>query len=71
MKELVTQIRDDAVAQLRDVIRQVEVFGFHFGRLDVREHADRHRAALAEIFAKLDVNTRRAAVRRAVELGLL
>jgi phosphoenolpyruvate carboxylase len=44
-----------ASGDLRDVIRQVEVFGFHFGRLDVREHADRHRAALAEIFATLDV----------------
>jgi phosphoenolpyruvate carboxylase len=44
-----------AAGDLRDVIRQVEVFGFHFGRLDVREHADRHRAALAEVFATLDV----------------
>ena len=25
---------------LRDVIRQVEVFGFHFARLDIRQHAD-------------------------------
>ena len=33
-------------ADLRDTIRQVEVFGFHFARLDVREHATRHRAAL-------------------------
>ena len=29
---------------LRDVIRQVEVFGFHFARLDIREHAKVHRA---------------------------
>ena len=36
---------------LRDVIRQVEVFGFHFARLDIREHAGRHRDALAEILA--------------------
>ena len=41
---------------LRDVIRQVEVFGFHFARLDIREHADRHRAALAEILAALGVH---------------
>ena len=40
---------------LRDVIRQVEVFGFHFARLDVREHADVHRAAIGEILAKLGV----------------
>jgi phosphoenolpyruvate carboxylase len=45
-----------ADGDLRDVIRIVEVFGFHFARLDIREHADRHRAALAEIFAVLGVH---------------
>ncbi len=45
-----------AAGDLRDVIRIVEVFGFHFARLDVREHADRHRQALAEIFAVLGVH---------------
>ncbi|CAN5636652.1 phosphoenolpyruvate carboxylase [soil metagenome] len=40
---------------IHDVIRQVEVFGFHFGRLDIREHAKRHGAALAEILGELDV----------------
>ncbi len=41
---------------LRDVIRQVEVFGFHFARLDVREHADVHRAAVAEVLSELGVH---------------
>ena len=45
-----------AGGELRDVIRQVEVFGFHFARMDVREHARRHREALAEVFARLDVD---------------
>ena len=40
-----------ADGDLRDTIRQVEVFGFHFARLDVREHAGRHRAALAEVLS--------------------
>ncbi|MGH2900131.1 MAG: phosphoenolpyruvate carboxylase, partial [Solirubrobacteraceae bacterium] len=40
---------------LRDVIRQVEVFGFHFALLDVRENANVHRAALDEILAVLGV----------------
>ncbi len=40
---------------LRDVIRQVEVFGFHFARLDVREHADIHRHAIDEILGALGV----------------
>jgi phosphoenolpyruvate carboxylase len=44
-----------AAADLHDTIRQVEVFGFHFARLDVREHAGRHRDALAEVFAELGV----------------
>jgi len=40
-----------AAGDLHDLLRQVEVFGFHFARLDVREHAKRHEAALAEVFA--------------------
>lgn len=44
-----------ADGELHDLIRQVEVFGFHFSRLDIREHANRHRAALDEILAALDV----------------
>jgi phosphoenolpyruvate carboxylase len=46
-----------AAGDLRDVIRQVEVFGFHFGRLDIREHAKVHRAALAEVFSELRVRS--------------
>ena len=44
-----------AADALRDVIRQVEVFGFHFARLDVREHADVHRRAIDEILSTLGV----------------
>ena len=44
-----------AADALRDVIRQVEVFGFHFAQLDVREHADIHRQALDEILGALGV----------------
>jgi phosphoenolpyruvate carboxylase len=45
---------------LRDVIRQVEVFGFHFAALDVREHADAHRDAIDEILRELHVEERYA-----------
>ena len=34
---------------LRDVIRHVEVFGFHLATMDVRDHSRRHGAALAEV----------------------
>jgi phosphoenolpyruvate carboxylase len=44
-----------ALGDLHDVIRQVEVFGFHFARLDIRQHAQVHRAALDEIFGELQV----------------
>ncbi len=38
-----------AQGQLTKLIRQVEVFGFHFAALDVRQHSERHAAALAEL----------------------
>ena len=44
-----------AAGDLHDVIRQVEVFGFHFAKLDVRQHAKVHRAALHEVFAGLRI----------------
>ena len=45
-----------AMTQLHDTIRQVEVFGFHFARLDVREHAMRHGEAIAEVLSALGVH---------------
>lgn len=44
-----------ADGDLHDMIRQVEVFGFHYARLDIREHARVHRRSLAEIFGALGV----------------
>jgi len=44
-----------AAGDLRAVIRQVEVFGFHFTRLDVREHARIHRRSLGEVYAALGI----------------
>jgi phosphoenolpyruvate carboxylase len=44
-----------AAGDLHDVIRQVEVFGFHFARLDIREHAGIHRRSLHEIYASLGI----------------
>ncbi len=39
-----------ADGDLCDVIRLTQVFGFHLAVMDVREHASRHAAALADIF---------------------
>jgi phosphoenolpyruvate carboxylase len=44
-----------AADALRDVVRQVEVFGFQFAVLDVREHADVHRQAIGEILRELGI----------------
>ncbi len=40
---------------LHDIIRLVEVFGFHYARLDIRDHAMRHEKAIDEIFAALGI----------------
>lgn len=41
--------RDVAQGQLARLIRQVQVFGFYFAALDVRQHSERHASALAEL----------------------
>jgi phosphoenolpyruvate carboxylase len=40
-----------AGGELHDVIRLVEVFGFDFATLDIRDHARRHAMALHHVFA--------------------
>ncbi len=60
-----------AQGDLHDVIRQVEVFGFHFAKLDIREHAHRHRAALEEILGTLGVRRDYAAIRDDERCSLL
>ncbi len=60
-----------ADGELRDLVRCVQVFGFHFARLDVREHAGRHRAALDEMFAELGVHAGYGAAPEADRVELL
>jgi phosphoenolpyruvate carboxylase len=60
-----------AATQLHDTIRQVEVFGFHFARLDVREHAARHGEALAEVLSALGVHEAYASLGSAERCALL
>ncbi len=38
-----------AEGRLATLIRQVQVFGFHFASLDVRQHSERHASALSEL----------------------
>ena len=44
-----------ADGDLRDVMRLVQVFGFHLVVMDIRDHAKRHDATLAEIFNRTGV----------------
>lgn len=41
-----------ADGRLATLILQAEVFGFHLAALDLRQHADRHLSALAEVFER-------------------
>ncbi len=41
--------QDLTQGRLAALVRQVQVFGFHFAALDVRQHSERHASALAEL----------------------
>jgi phosphoenolpyruvate carboxylase len=60
-----------AAGEVQDVIRQVEVFGFHFTRLDIREHAGVHRQAIAEILAELGIEPAYAELPEQQRIALL
>ena len=46
-----------ADALLSDLVRRVQVFGFHLAELDVREHSRRHASALHEVMAATGIST--------------
>jgi phosphoenolpyruvate carboxylase len=46
-----------AAGSLRDLIRRVEVFGFHLARLDLRQHSRAMSGALAELLARAGVSS--------------
>ena len=60
-----------AAGELREVIRQVEVFGFHFAQLDIREHAGIHSHAIGEILAELGIEADYAELGDADRVALL
>ncbi len=57
--------------ELHDVIRLVEVFGFDFATLDVRDHANRHAMALHHVFAITGVEADYEALDEAARCQLL
>lgn len=60
-----------ADGSLRDLIRQVEVFGLHTATLDIRQHSERHTAALAEILAAAGVCADYSALNETERIELL
>jgi len=56
---------------LHDLIRQVEVFGLHVATLDIRQHSERHTAALAEVLKAVGVCADYAALDEAARVELL
>ncbi len=73
VEESLQQNRGERLAQSRlaDLIRAVEVFGFHLATLDLRQHADRHRSAMAEVFARIKLSADYAALPEAEKVALL
>jgi len=49
-----------AFGELQDLRWQAETFGFHLAEMEVRQHADVHRAALAELAGDVDTTDARA-----------
>ncbi len=56
---------------LRDVIRRVQVFGFHLVDLDVREHSGVHAAALDELLAAAGITPKYSDLDEAAKVALL
>src|SRR5207247_6740501 len=44
-----------ADGRLGTLLAQAEIFGFHLATLDLRQHAERHTSALAEVFARYEL----------------
>ena len=60
-----------ADGRLAALIRQAEVFGFHLATLDIRQHAERHTAALNEVFARYGLASDYAALPEERKIALL
>jgi len=60
-----------ARGRLAHLIRAVEIFGFHLASLDVRQHSARHRAAVAEIYARYGLFADYAALAEADKVRVL
>ncbi len=60
-----------ARGRIVDLIRQVQVFGFHLATLDMRQHSGRHRSAMAEVLARYGLADNYEAMPEAQRVALL
>lgn len=47
-----------ATGMVARLTRNVATFGFHLATMDIRQHAEKHRAAISELFGELDAGDR-------------
>ncbi len=60
-----------AQGRLADLMRTVKIFGFHLVVLDIRQHADRHRSAIAEVAQRCRLADEYASLSEADKVALL
>lgn len=60
-----------AAGRLGAIIQQAEIFGFHLATLDIRQHAERHTRAAAEIFGRYGLAENYAGLPEAEKVRLL
>ncbi|MCC3377140.1 phosphoenolpyruvate carboxylase [Cohnella sp. REN36] len=60
-----------ADTDLKKLVRQVELFGFHLAALDVRQHSKEHENAMTEVLAKAGVTADYAALSEDEKIALL
>ncbi len=73
IRDSLVENRGGAVAtgRLADLIRQVEVFGLHLARLDIRQQASQHRDTLDDLLAHLNVTPRYATLSEDAKTSVL
>ncbi|TLS38972.1 phosphoenolpyruvate carboxylase [Pseudalkalibacillus caeni] len=59
------------LSDLRNLIRQVELFGFHLATLDIRNHSGEHEAAIHELFKRVNLTTDYASLHEEEKVALL
>ena len=60
-----------ARGRLAELVRSVQVFGFHLATLDLRQHSARHRAAMAEVLERIKLASNYESMTEAARVALL